>query len=276
MLFIVILAIQLLSAHCGAQYLHARRDPRIRHSGTNNTNDQLHLSNQIATLNATALFGQLPAHGYSQPKYSSSLRATPPDVAKYRNFGNYFQVIPSNTQLKMFDPPVATAKRELKQHSEFLTPFSFSHRILHLSNDHTQDSRPRRYTNSSYNAVPAQNNLKHSNILHSLDKALPMESLARKTQRVPRENVRNSDNEREHPKINKQTQSFHDIYMRFKNPQQQSFGHVKFQPQKRFEKRFESLNNNNNGNRHRGEIVWADATGGYGEHHWDLTQGKLR
>ncbi|XP_039964024.1 uncharacterized protein LOC120776990 [Bactrocera tryoni] len=276
MLYIIILTLQLLSAHCGAQYSHARRDPHIRLSGTNNTNDQLHLSDPIATLNATALYGQLPTYGYSQPKYAPSLRTTPPDVAKYRNLGNYFQVIPPNTQLTMLEPPVATAKRELKQHSEYLTPFSFSHRVLHLGNKHTQDLRPRRYTNSSYNADLSQNDLKDSNTLRAIDKALPIVLTARRTQRVPQENVHNLQDQREHPKIIQQTQSFHDIYMRFKNPQQQSFGHVEFQPQKRFEKRFESLNNNNNGNRHRGEIVWADATGGYGEHHWDLTQGKLR
>ncbi|XP_049313751.1 uncharacterized protein LOC115065973 [Bactrocera dorsalis] len=208
MLYIIILILQLLSAHCGAQYSHARRDPRIRLTGTNNTNDQLHLNDQIATLNATALYGQLPTYGYSQPKYATSLRATPPDVAKYRNLGNYFQVIPPNTQLAMLEPPVATAKRELKQHSEYLTPFSFSHRVLHLGNEHTQDLRRRRYTNSSYNADFSQNDLKDSNTLRAVDRALPIVSTTRRTQRVPEENVRNSQNQREHPRIIQQSQSF--------------------------------------------------------------------
>lgn len=209
MLFIAILTIQLLSTHCGAQYSHARRDPRIRQSAINNTKDQLYLSDQIATLNATALFGQLPTLGYSQPQYSTSLRATPPEVAKYRNHGNYFQVIPSNTQLTMLDPPVVTAKRELKRHSEYLTPISFNHHVLHLSNEQTQDSRPRRFTNSSYNTEPAQSNLKDSNHAYAINKALPViESAAPKTERVPQENVRNLNNQREHPKLIKQTQSF--------------------------------------------------------------------
>ncbi|XP_011179619.1 uncharacterized protein LOC105210398 [Zeugodacus cucurbitae] len=275
MLFIVIVTIQLLSAQCGAQRTHARRDPRNRQTDISNINDHLQLSDQIATLNATALFGQLPTQGYSQPHYSTSLRATPPEVAKYRNFGNYFQVIPSNTELTMLAPPVATAKRDLQRHSEYLTPFSFNHQVLHLSNEHPQEARTRRYTNSSDNAGLTNNDLKDSNGLNAGDKALLIGSAARRTQRVPQENVQNPQNQKEQPKLIKQTQSFHDIYMRFTNPQHRSFGHVEFQPQKRFEKRFESQNNNN-GNRHRGEIVWADATGGYGEHHWDLTQGKLR
>ncbi|CAD7002765.1 unnamed protein product [Ceratitis capitata] len=234
-IILIFAALLLPNAHTwAAQQTYALRDPRIRQLGTAHANRQpLDVSaEQTATFNATTLLKHLPAYGFNaninerryQPQYTATQRATPPEVAKYRNL----------------------------------------------------DTRPRRYTNVSSSVERQQDELQDLNALDS--KVLESQAVAfdSKPDLELEDNVRDEQNHyEEYPKLLKKTQSFHDIYLRYNPPHQVSFGHVEFKPNKHFEKRFESLNEND-GNRHRGEIIWADATGGYGEHHWDLTQGKLR
>ncbi|XP_012157424.1 uncharacterized protein LOC105664897 [Ceratitis capitata] len=288
-IILIFAALLLPNAHTwAAQQTYALRDPRIRQLGTAHANRQpLDVSaEQTATFNATTLLKHLPAYGFNaninerryQPQYTATQRATPPEVAKYRNLGNYFQIIPPNSELTMLAPPAAETRerREHKPQLAHLIPISFNHHVFHWVRAPLPDTRPRRYTNVSSSVERQQDELQDLNALDS--KVLESQAVAfdSKPDLELEDNVRDEQNHyEEYPKLLKKTQSFHDIYLRYNPPHQVSFGHVEFKPNKHFEKRFESLNEND-GNRHRGEIIWADATGGYGEHHWDLTQGKLR
>ncbi|XP_036338100.1 uncharacterized protein LOC118747968 [Rhagoletis pomonella] len=289
LLIAVIFAIQMLSilinqtpvSHCEAQQqAFAARDPRIRHRGIAYATNQLGVNDQIATLNSTALLQQLPSRGYGgdisekeyRPLYTLPQRATPPDVAKYRNYGNYFQPIPINAPtLKMLPPLAPPFKKERKRHTEYSTPVSFDHQVLHLDGQIAQEYRPRRYTNTSSDTARAHRRTQAINTPAAHAKPIEAQASILNATEGPRGSLENM----EPAQTIKKTQSYHDIFMRFNGPHHLDYGHIELQPRKHFEKRFESLNKNN-GNRHRGEIVWVDATGGYGEHHWDLAQGKLR
>ncbi|XP_053954434.1 uncharacterized protein LOC128860744 [Anastrepha ludens] len=261
--------------YCAAQQTFAIRNARNHQRGRAYAKDQFNANDEVATLNDTTLLQHLPSHKYNpsaseknnRPHYPL-LRATPPEVANYRNLGNYYQDIPANVPLTMLAPPIPTFKKEHKRHLEHSTPVSFHHLVLHLNGKFAMDSRPRRYVNTSSIAIQTPNPLNDVN--EQLTDTEVRETL-------PAQGALQRNGEYEKQKGYPATikKAYHDIFMRYNQPHQLSFGHVEFKPQKHFEKRFESLNKIN-GNRHRGEIIWADATGGYGEHHWDLAQGKLR
>ncbi|XP_055909578.1 uncharacterized protein LOC129944274 [Eupeodes corollae] len=63
---------------------------------------------------------------------------------------------------------------------------------------------------------------------------------------------------------------YHDILLKYKSPEELVFGHVLSWPEMA-QKRIEKKDNNH----FKGQVIWADKTGGYGEHYWDLAQGAL-
>ncbi|XP_055842421.1 uncharacterized protein LOC129909362 [Episyrphus balteatus] len=233
----------------------------------------------------------------------SQLPKVPPNLSLYRYEGNFYPVYTAN---KINSNNIGLEKEEKTtkpiRFTRYLNPVHLSHQIYHHPNPHhaNQQALSNSYdddaTGSEYQVAmkvqPLQQvissgkqppqNIEESGKSHQAKRQLKIDIMSPEKMQSLRNGQNGFYNNHHHDKNNDLrmvivpnkmdtvSRHYHDIFVKYKSPQELVFGHVLSWPELA-QKRLEKQGNNN----FKGQVIWADKTGGYGEHYWDLAQGAL-
>ncbi|EDV39697.2 uncharacterized protein Dana_GF10153 [Drosophila ananassae] len=196
-----------------------------------------------------------PLYPQQTVQYQHRVVSPPAELAKYRYEGNYLPV-----QRLAVQPQRRVEEQQQQQQQQQLQLQQQQQQQQHLYN-----VPPALFTSDVLHVIPPR--------IARLQEQQQQPSQTVQTER-PRRFANKQDTEVAESRSDrnvKETNFFHDIFMRFDGPDSRSHGHVMKHP-KTQERRFESQRGTN---RYKGEVIWTDRQGGHGEHRWDMAQGKL-